>query len=87
MNKLTTKQQWMLNYLKDNSNYANCKAVEYVSPTEVGIMYGESMGKKGYHSSVASHTLKNLTELGFLIRNDKGHYKFNDKNKTKNGMD
>jgi hypothetical protein len=76
MNKLTAKEQWMLDYLKDNSNYANGKAVEYVSPTEVGRMYGESKGKKGYHSSIASPTLKTLTELGILIRNDKGHYKF-----------
>jgi hypothetical protein len=76
MNKLTAKEEWMLNYLKENSNYANGKAVEYVSPTEVGRMYGESIGKKGHHSSIASPTLKHLTDLGLLIRNNKGHYKF-----------
>lgn len=81
INKLTKKQEWMLNYLKDNSDYANGKAIEYISPTEVGRKYGESMGKKGYHSSTASPVLKHLSELGILIRNDKGHYKFNNKKK------
>jgi len=73
---LTKKQEWMLNYLKENSNYANGKAVEYVSPTEVGRAYGESNGKRGYHSSTASPVLLKLTELGLISRNENGHYKY-----------
>ena len=73
---MTKKQEWMLNYLKENSNYAKGKAVEYVSPTEVGRAYGEAKGKKGYHSSTASPVLLKLTELNIIKRNHNGHYKY-----------
>lgn len=73
---LTKKQEFMLNYLKENSNYANGKAVEYVSPTEVGMAYGKSQGKNGYHSSTASPVLLKLSKMGLVKRNDNGHYKY-----------
>ena len=74
--KLTVKQQWILNYLKNNSDYANGKADEYVSPTEVGQAYGRFRGKNGYHSSTASPILLQLVKFGLAERNDKGHYKY-----------
>jgi len=73
---LTKKQEWMLNYLKENSNYANGKAIEYVSPTEVGRAYGKANDKKGCQSSIASPTLLKLVELNLIKRNDNGHYKY-----------
>jgi hypothetical protein len=72
--ELTKKQKWMLNYVREHSNYAD-KVTEYVSPTQVGNAYGVFKGKY-YHSSIASPTLLELTQMGLLIRNDKGHYKF-----------
>lgn len=76
--KLTKKQKWMLNYLKENSNYAKGRNVEYISPTEVGRAYGVYKNKY-YHSSTASPTLLRLTKMGLVKRNDKGHYKIQSK--------
>lgn len=72
----TKKEEWMLNYLKNNSDYANGLAVEFVSPTEVGRAYGQSKGIKGLHSSSASPTLIKLASNGLIVRNERGHYKF-----------
>ena len=74
--KLTRKQEWMLNYLRENSNYANGSNAEYISPTKVGRAYGNYKGKY-YHSSIASPTLLYLTKLGLVQRNERGHYKYN----------
>lgn len=73
---LTKKQEWMLNYVKENTNCANVQGAEYVSPTKVGRAYGESQGKEGYHSSAASPVLLKLTEKGLIERNDQGHYRY-----------
>ena len=75
---LTNKEEWMLNYLKENSNYRNGNSVEYISPTEVGRAYGESKGKKGYHSSVSCPVLLKLTKFGLIQRNENGHYKYSE---------
>jgi len=73
---MTKKEEWMLNYLRENSDYANGLAVEFISPTQIGREYGLSMGKKGYHSASASPTLLNLEGKRLIVRNKRGHYKF-----------
>lgn len=73
---MTKKEYWILNYLRENSNYANGNAIEFISPTAIGNAYGLSIESNGdHHSSSASPVLLKLVKLGLAIRNKKGHYK------------
>lgn len=67
--KLTHKEKWMLEYLKSNRT-------QYLSPTEVGKAYGNSKGKKNYHSAEASPVLLKLVKKNLVERNEHGHYRY-----------
>lgn len=67
---MTKTQEWIVHYLQGRG---------WCSPTQIGRAYGDS--KHGndsfhhYHSAWASPKCKKLVELGYLERNDKGHYR------------
>lgn len=42
---MTKKEKFMLDYLIENSNYANGNLIEYISPTEIGRAYGLFINK------------------------------------------
>jgi hypothetical protein len=60
MEKLTQRQDAVIEYLKDK--------LWYVSPTEIGNLFGG-------HSSIGSPICKSLVKIGRLERNKKGWYK------------
>lgn len=72
---LTTKQQWVLDYLKS-------KGGTYVSPTEIGKAYKRSQGldRSWYDSSdysgFASPICKALVQKGLATRSSKGQYMY-----------
>lgn len=73
MQKLTKKQQWMLEFLQD---YEKLDHERFVSPTEIGHAYGvKVLESQNLHSSTASPTLIKLVEFGLVERNKKGHYR------------
>jgi hypothetical protein len=64
-NNLSTKERWFFKYLDGKG---------WVSPTQAGNAYGESLHKY-YHSSTASPIFKKLVILKLVERNEKGHYR------------
>jgi len=68
MKTLTKKQQFAYNYFFRHQD-------RFISPTEIGNKYGDSVGKY-YHSSVGSPICLSLVKLGYIERNERGHYKF-----------
>lgn len=79
MKKLTDKQQWFLSYLEEHTR----ENQQYLSPTYLGSRYGiEVLGKSNKHSSTASPTLLQLTEMGLIERSEKGHYRYKKNQQT-----
>jgi hypothetical protein len=73
MQKLTKKQQWMLEFLQ---GYEKLDHEHFVSPTEIGHLYGvKALGTDKLHSSTASPTLIKLVKMELVERNSKGHYR------------
>lgn len=71
---MTKKQEWFLEYLK---NVFLKTPEQWTSPTEIGKEYGRQvLNKEGLHSSSASPTCKKLVEMGLIVRNKNGWYKF-----------
>lgn len=76
LNLLTTKEIWIINYLKSNYEADFPITGAWTSPTQIGRDYGLfALGKEGHHSSTASPTCKRLVEKGILERNNTGHYR------------
>lgn len=69
---LTKTQQWVLDYL---TLYPG----DWVSPTEIGRMYGRQKHNTGdpgtYNSAFASPRCLALTRMGLIQRSDKGWYR------------
>jgi len=75
MEKLTNKQQFVVDYLKEKCTLPINSG--WVSPTEVGRIYGiKFLNSFTKHSSTGSPILKKLVKLGYVERNNKGWYKY-----------
>lgn len=73
-NKLTKKEQWMLNFLKEK--FETDPTMSW-SPSVIGHEYGRTIGKPWLHSSAASPTLIKLAEKGLVERNiNQGWYRY-----------
>jgi len=70
MNSLNQKQQSILDYLKKQSP-------RWVKPTELGMILGDLSYCSA--SSWASGTLKLMVKKGLVERNDKGQYRYKEK--------
>lgn len=77
MSNLTKREEWVLDYLKGRYKTDFSLNGGWVSPTNVGAIYGEYvLGVYGCHSSTGSPICKKLVEKGKLERNEKGHYRY-----------
>jgi len=76
---LTTRQEWVLKYLKSKETTIG---FQFVSPSEIGKAWRKANGvdKSWYDSSdysgLASPICKALVAKGLALRNERGHYKF-----------
>jgi hypothetical protein len=67
MVKITDKQKNILSYLKKNEG-------NWVSPTTIGMtVFGKSYNNA---SGYTSPTLLKMVEKDLIVRNSKGHYKY-----------
>lgn len=69
---LTKNEEWIVAYLKGK---------DYVSPSVIGEDHAKTFGFSFFthHSAWASPICLKLVEKGLLLRNQKGHYKLNEK--------
>ena len=71
------KFETLATYGKSIVVYLHGKYPEYISPTKIAAKVGgETKSGLIRHSSWASPKLKALVRLGFVERNDKGHYRY-----------
>ena len=67
---ITTKsQEFILRYLNGKG---------WTSPTQIGYAYGDTLHPSGfhnYHSAWASPKCRKLVKMGWLERNENGHYR------------
>ena len=69
--KLTKCEQWIIDYLRGK---------DYTSPSQLGIAHSISfVFRYSHNSSWASTICLRMVEKGLLLRNEKGHYKLNER--------